>query len=83
MTEATQSDNPNDIDSLSTLKIEAVSGNLSPSIYANGRNQLPIQITAKAVNKDGNPLKFSNETWISILNLRFAESDKKLNRIIQ
>lgn len=80
MTEATQSDNPNDIDSLSTLKIKAVSGNLSPSIYANGRNQLPIQITVKAVNKAGNPLKFSNETWISILNLRFAESDKKLNR---
>nr|ACJ10120.1 conserved hypothetical protein [Bacteriophage APSE-3] len=80
MTEATQSDNPNDIDSLSTLKIQAVSGNLSPSIYANGRNQLPIEITAKAVNKDGNPLKFSNNTWISILNLCFAESDKKLNR---
>ncbi|QLK87601.1 hypothetical protein E3U36_04565 [Arsenophonus endosymbiont of Aphis craccivora] len=77
--EITQYDNPNDIDILSTLKIQAVSGNLSPSIYANGRNQLPIEITAKAVNKDGNPLKFSNETWISILNLCFAESDKKLS----
>lgn len=80
MTQTTQYDNPNDIDSLSTLKINAVSGNLLPSIYANGRNQLPIQITVKAVNKDGNPLKFSNETWISILNLCFAESDKKLSR---
>lgn len=79
MTQTTQYDNPNDINSLSTLKIQAVSGNLSPSIYANGRNQLPIQITVKAVNKEGNPLKFSNEAWIHILNLRHAESDTKLS----
>lgn len=80
MTEITQYDNPNDIHSLSRLKIQAVSENRSPQIYANGRNQLPIQITVKALNKEGNALKFSNETWLSILNLCCAQSDKKLSR---
>ncbi|CAB3775396.1 Conserved hypothetical protein [Bacteriophage APSE-3] len=91
MTQQTQCDNPNDIDSFSVLKIKTVSGNLSPSIYANGNNRLPIQITAKAVKivkivngtdiiEENIPLRFSHKTWISILNLRFAESDEKLNR---
>lgn len=80
MTETTQYDNPNDIDSMDKLKIQTVSGSISPKIYANGRNQLPIEITAKAIDKDDRVLKFSHETWIHLLNLCFAESGEKLSR---
>lgn len=78
MTETSQFDNPNDIASMDTLKIQTSSGNISPKIYANGRNQLPIEITAKASDKDNKVLNFSKETWIHILSLCFAESDEKL-----
>ena len=74
-------DSPDDITSVD-LTIRAVSGNLSPVIYANGRNQLPVEIIAKAMkeNPDGSEtiLKFTAKTWLHILNLRHAESDEKL-----
>lgn len=83
MTEIIQYDDPDHITYMDSLKIEAVSKHISPKIYANGRNQLPIEITAKAVKKvDGSddvPLNFSRETWIHILNLRHAQSDAKLS----
>ena len=74
-------DSPDDITSVD-LTIRAVSGNLSPVIYANGRNQLPVEIIAKAMkeNPDGSEtiLKFTAKIWLHILNLRHAESDEKL-----
>lgn len=75
-------DSPEDITSVD-LTIRAVSGNVNPAIYANGRNQLPVEIIAKAMKLDPTThtnivLKFSQETWIHILNLRHAESDEKL-----
>lgn len=75
-------DSPEDITSVD-LTIRAVSGNISPVIYANGRNQLPVEIIAKAmkldpVTRNNRVLKFSQETWLHILNLRYAESDEKL-----
>lgn len=80
MTEIIQYDDPDHITYMDSLKIEAVSKHISPKIYANGRNQLPIEITAKAIGKGSKVLKFSKETWIHILNLCFAESsDKKLS----
>lgn len=76
-------DTPDDITSVD-LTIRAVSGNLSTVIYANGRNQLPVEIIAKAMkeNPDGSEtiLKFTTETWLHILNLRHAESDEKLSK---
>ncbi|WP_265015336.1 hypothetical protein [Wolbachia endosymbiont (group B) of Camptogramma bilineatum] len=83
MTKITQFDNPNDIENMDNLKIKVSTGNLSPKIYANGRNQLEVEITAKATKKVGDedkPLHFSKDTWIGILNLRYAQSDSKLNR---
>lgn len=83
MTEITQFDNPNDIESMDTLKIKAATGNLSPKIYGNGQNQLEVEITAKAtkeVDGENKPLHFSQDTWIRILNLRYAKSDETLNR---
>jgi len=75
-------DNPNDIENVE-LTIQTVSGHNSPVIYANGRNQLPVEIIARALKKndDGDDvvLNFSDETWVHILNLRHAESDEKLN----
>lgn len=75
-------DNPNDIESVE-LKIQTVSGSSSPVIYANGRNQLPIEIIATAwkKNDDGDDiiLNFSDAIWENILNLCHAESDEKLN----
>lgn len=75
-------DDPNDIDSVE-LTIQSGSGHNSPVIYANGRNQLPVEVIAKAFKKndDGDDvvLNFSDETWNHILNLRHAESDEKLN----
>lgn len=73
-------DSPNDIDSMVTLTIHAVSKRASSSMFANGRNQVPIEIKAKAVNKHNRVLHFSRDTWTQILNLRFAESDEKLSR---
>ncbi|WP_168394393.1 hypothetical protein [Erwinia amylovora] len=74
-------DSPEDITSVD-LTIQAASGNLSPVIYANGRNQLPIEIIAKATKENPDHsesvLHFSKETWIHILNLRHAESDEIL-----
>lgn len=76
-------DSPDDITSVD-LTIRAVSGNPNPVIYANGRNQLPVEIIAKAMkeNPDGSEtiLKFTAKTWLHILNLRHAESDEKLIR---
>lgn len=76
-------DDPEDITSVD-LEIKAVSGNTAPVIYANGRNQLPVEIIAKAMkeNTDGSEviLNFSHETWLHILNLRHAESDMLLAR---
>jgi hypothetical protein len=75
-------DNPNDIESVE-LTIQTVSGHSSTVIYANGRNQLPVEIIAKATKKNDDDddvvLNFSDEIWIHILNLRLAESDEKLN----
>jgi hypothetical protein len=80
MTKTVQYDNPSDIEYMDTLKIQTVSGTLSPKIYANGKNQLPIEITVKASNKSHEPLNISKDTWINLLSLCFAESDKKLSR---
>ena len=75
-------DNPDDIENVE-LTIQTVSGHNSPIIYANGRNQLPVEIIGKAFKKndegDDVVLNFSDETWTHILNLRHAESDEKLN----
>lgn len=74
-------DSPEDITSVD-LTIRAASGNISPVIYANGRNQLPVEIIAKAMAQQPDYseriLHFSPDTWINILNLRYAESDEKL-----
>lgn len=75
-------DNPNDIEHVE-LTIQTVSGRSSSVIYANGRNQLPVEIIAKATKKNDDDddvvLNFSDETWLHIVNLRLAESDEKLN----
>ncbi|WP_262348331.1 hypothetical protein [Raoultella terrigena] len=80
-TESLDDDDPDDITSVD-LTIKAVSGNTAPVIYANGRNQLPVEISAKAMkeNTDGSEsvLIFSHATWIHILNLCYARSDEKL-----
>ncbi|MGV2814525.1 hypothetical protein [Enterobacter cancerogenus] len=75
-------DSPEDITSVD-LTIRAVSGNISPAIYANGRNQLPVEIIAKAMKLDPEThvnivLTFPQETWLHILHLCHAESDEKL-----
>lgn len=74
-------DNPNDIESVELI-IQAASGISSPVIYANGRNQLAVQIIAKATRKNDDDedvvLNFAHGTWAHILNLRHAESDQKL-----
>lgn len=76
-------DSPEDITSVD-LTIRAVSGNASPVIYANGRNQLPIEIIARAMKENADHsesiLQFTKNTWIHILNLRHAESDELLVR---
>lgn len=79
-----QYDSPEDITSVD-LTIQTVSGNTNPVIYANGRNQLPVEVIAKAMKLDPDThqnivLKFSQETWLHILNLRYASSDEKLPR---
>ncbi|PKF49862.1 hypothetical protein [Enterovibrio nigricans] len=75
-------DSPDDISSVE-LSIYAASGNTQPVIYANGKNQLAIDIKAKATkeNDEGDEvvLHFSDDDWRHIVNLRFADSDKKLN----
>lgn len=79
VTGSIQFDDPNDITSVE-LKIQTVSGISRSRIFANGRHQIPIQIIAKAKRGDEETvLNFSNGTWVHILNLRFAESDEKLN----
>lgn len=76
-------DDPNDIDSVS-LTIQTQSGTATPVIIANGRNQLPIEIIAKAMKHDKSGretvLRFSDETWTRIVNLRYAETDELLLR---
>ena len=76
-------DSPDDINTVE-LRIRTVSGNLSPVIYANGRNQLPVEVIAKALKTDGvgkiTILHFSDETWRKILSLRMAETDAVLCR---
>lgn len=76
-------DSPEDITSVD-LTIRAVSGNNAPIIYANGRNQLPLEIIAKASKENADNtesiLQFSKEIWIALLNLRHAESDALLTR---
>ena len=76
-------DSPEDITSVE-LKIQTVSGVLNPTIYANRLNQLPLEIVVKAlkVNEQGEEtiLNFADETWLTLLNLRFAVTDKLLSR---
>lgn len=75
-------DDPNDISSVELI-VQAASGNTSPIIYANGRNQLKLEIIATAKKKnnldDDVMMNFSDDTWMQILSLRHAESDKELN----
>ncbi|KAG4067229.1 hypothetical protein HA402_000220 [Bradysia odoriphaga] len=76
-------DNPKDINEVE-LKIKSVTGNPNPEIYANGRHQLPILIEAKAIARvqatgEDKILKFERDTWIHLLNLRYADTDEKLN----
>lgn len=76
-------DSPEDITSVD-LTIRAVSGNIAPAIYANGRNQLPLEIIVKASKENADHtesvLQFSKNIWIHLLNLRHAESDTQLTR---
>lgn len=70
----------NDIAHLTTLKIQTVSGNPLPKIYANGLNQLPIQISVQASTRDGATVRLTPEEWIDALSLCFTESDEKLKK---
>lgn len=70
----------NDIHDLATLKIQTISGSVLPKIYANGLNQLPIQVSVKAEDKDGKTVRLTSEEWIEALNLCFTESDEKLKK---
>ncbi|WP_157737594.1 hypothetical protein [Kosakonia cowanii] len=73
-------DDPNDILSVS-MNIRTASGNISPTIFANGRNQLEVEVAVSAFKDEdqSQPMNFSDETWKSILSLRHAESDEVLN----
>ncbi|WLI78420.1 hypothetical protein Q5705_07760 [Kosakonia sp. H02] len=66
------------------LTIQAASGSAAPHIYANGRNQLAIEIIAKAVKAvDGGDeviLNIPTEEWLRCLSLCHAASDEKLTR---
>ncbi|KGD73081.1 hypothetical protein HA49_12870 [Tatumella morbirosei] len=73
-------DSLNDATSIE-LKISAASGSLMPSIYANGRNQLAIEVSAnayKTVNGEDITMEISEREWQNALSLCYAESDKKL-----
>jgi len=63
-----------------SLKIHAASQNSAPKVYANGRNQLPIEIIASATGAGQKKLKFPLETWRKMLNLCFAVSDQNLKK---
>lgn len=69
-----------DIEFLDTLTIQTISGNRFPKIYANGLNQLPIQISVKAAKKDGTIVRLTPEEWIDALSLCFTENDEKLKK---
>ncbi|ECF7068474.1 hypothetical protein XS74_23030 [Salmonella enterica subsp. enterica] len=66
------------------LRIQAASGSLSPKIYANGRNQLKIEVIAKAYktteDNDDVILNIPEEEWRRCLSLCHADSDEKLVR---
>lgn len=74
-------DSPEDITSVDLI-IRSVSGNNSPVIYANCRNQLPLEIIVKAMKENADHtesvLQFPENIWVHILNLRHAESDEIL-----
>lgn len=63
-----------------TLKIHAASHNSAPKLYANGRNQLPIEIIASATGAGQKKLRFPMQTWQKMLNLCFAVSDENLKK---
>lgn len=69
-----------DIDSLDKFEIKAASGHPSPKIYANGKNQVAIEIIVKASNKNNTVVQLSEKEWLEGLSLCFAGSDKKLNK---
>lgn len=73
-------DSLNDATSIE-LKISAASGSLTPAIYANGQNQLAIEVSAsayKTVAGEDIAMDISEREWQNALSLCYAESDKKL-----
>lgn len=68
-----------DIDGVNTLRIEAASGKSESHIYANGRNQLEVNIFVEAVDENKTVLHLTDRDWINLLAIRFAEDDTELD----
>ncbi|KMJ43280.1 hypothetical protein AB204_20600, partial [Xenorhabdus khoisanae] len=61
------------------LKIEAASGTQTPSIYANGNNQLAVVVTAKAYKGITDEiLDITDREWQESLSLCHAETNEQL-----
>ena len=70
---------PNDIVKMTTLKISAASGNANPKIYANGHNQVVLEIQMEAKDSNKNVVNLSADQWTGITYLCFADSGSNLN----
>lgn len=74
-------DDPKNIVKVSRLKIRpgAACSMDKCLIYANGRNQVPIEIEVEVQDANKKPLHFDHDTWFHLLSLRHATTNERLN----